>query len=217
MEAPWLTAGADLLAEEQQAAAKAAAKKAKKLRQKQNKQQAQQAADPDVSLESNKTPRGPQDHSASTAVTPVQTSAQREANHTSGVPTQSVDNLCQAFAALEHNRPGSGDRANAPLQQTADQAAADEKMQPNRQHVPDVNAAMNDASFLQDLFSCPITKVRSMLATSTCHHSAQSALAPTATCVTKRHDQSRCLCHACACPSMLHSWPVPGVLSCHLH
>ena len=132
----WETVSKQLVSEEQQAAVKAASKKAKKLRQKLSRQQAQHAG-------------------TDKAFADLQ--SVNDLKHSSDTTAAACEELLQS-AACEPGRVACG----KPDSTAGSTHQADADLQLGKQAMlrfKEPNSSMENNSFLQELFTCPITQV----------------------------------------------------------
>ena len=180
----WEAAGKQLMEEEEQAAAKAAAKKAKKLRQKLNKQptpgtnQGQTAAQ-DSSVQHSPDPEAPdadndasqllninvlltqpsQDAAAAPAPLDSQSTGSSSGQMSHLQPRQADDSMVTAAQSLGSTTAVSiADTALPPSSSPGNVAEYTANKQQPSANGSDSSAA-DDDMFLQDLFTCPLTKV----------------------------------------------------------
>ena len=167
------------MSEEQQAARKAAAKKAKKLRQKLNKQQAQHAATNSLIVDLRQS-EGYVEHDFATAAA-TSTLENTQLHSPLQADTGSLD-VASIFGSTTCGIAGSTARGSAqsapggtagstargnrhlpalPVKTSRPElAAADlEASKQAELHSTDPDSSMDDVSFLQELFRCPITQV----------------------------------------------------------
>ena len=176
----WEAVGRQLVSEEQQAAEKAVSKKAKKLRQKLNKQAQHAASDstfadlPGQSVPTvNCSPgQSVNDVKCSSETVSVAFALEHEQQDSSLLLQAASEGLPPSVAleagSIASGTPGSTAGSNwqesglpVSVAQQA-QEAADAEMQPSKQasvHSEEPDNSMDNVSFLQELFRCPITQV----------------------------------------------------------
>ena len=184
-EQSWEAAGQVLVAEEQQAAAKAAAKRAKKLRQKASKQQAA-AEEPTAQRQTSTLRTAQQDLGSSDLSTALpelsgmepRASSQHAVAAARLLQGHATGSLLQQTATAAHNATGSAasNALHAMLDRphttaiggvlAVDQQASAPPVAQHRSHVEAPfststadDADADEAGFLSELFCCPITQV----------------------------------------------------------
>ena len=171
----WKAVSKQLVIEEQQAVNTAANKKAKKLKQKLNKQQAQHAAThssvtelpvndvsctADTASDASTLEHKQQDSSPQAAFDGLPLNASPGTGSTAG---NTADSSASSTARSAAGSIADNDQQESCLPvSNAKPVAANAEMQVSKQavlHLKEPDNSMDDASFLRELFRCPITQV----------------------------------------------------------